>query len=104
MLITKLKLEKIHLNKSLNKIKLSDTDLCTQCNLKEIEDTSHYLLHCPKYKIQRDKLTSNLRKLGINALSINTLLGNPNTNTDTKRKIVKLLIIYLRTTKRLSHQ
>ena len=103
VLITKLKLEKVNLNKYLHKIKLSDTELCTQCNLNDIEDISHYLLHCPKYQVQRDELISNLRKYGVNTLSLNILLGNPNTNTDTKRKIIKLLTIYLRKTKRLSY-
>ena len=102
VIITKLRLEKVHLNKYLNKIKLSDTELCNQCNLDEVEDIEHYLLHCPKYRIQRDTLITNLRKIGINTISINTLLGNPNTNTDTKRKIVKILIMFLRSTKRLT--
>ena len=63
VIITKLRLEKVHLNKYLNKIKLTDTELCNQCNLDEVEDIEHYLLHCPKYRIQRDTLITNLRKL-----------------------------------------
>ena len=56
VIMTKMRLEKVGLNKYLKKINLSPTDLCEQCISGEIEDVTHFLTSCQKYNTQREKL------------------------------------------------
>ena len=98
--MTKLRLEKIKLNKYLNKIGLSPTDLCTQCNSGEVEDTEHFLLTCQKYSAPRNRLILSLQNLGIVRVTLHVLLGAANVDTETKHKITRELEAFIKATNR----
>ena len=100
VIMTKLRLEKIKLNKYLNKIGLSPTDLCTQCNSGEVEDTEHFLLTCQKYSAPRNKLILSLQNLGIVRVTLHVLLGAANVDTETKHKITRELEAFIKATNR----
>ena len=100
VLMTKLRLQKIGLNKYLFTIGRSNTNLCTQCNSGEIEDTDHFLLTCQNYSVPRNRLALSLRNLGINQLTSQNLLGAANVDLEAKIKITKELVIFLKATGR----
>ena len=99
--MTWLRFGKVGLNQYLSRIRISPTDLCTQCNSGEIEDVEHFLLSCRAYDIPRQRLTNSLRILGVNQVSLKSLLGGALLNIDTKLKITHALEIFLRATGRL---
>ena len=39
------------------------TKLCSSCNLNTRENTRHYLLNCPKYKVLRKKMLENISRV-----------------------------------------
>ena len=43
--------------------KLIQSPICTNCNQTEIENIPHFIMHCDKYKIQREIMFSNLTKI-----------------------------------------
>ena len=100
VIMTKLRLRCVNLNKYLFKINASDTNLCTRCNLDEREDIDHYLLHCPSYVQQRSQMTQNLRKIGVHIVTSNILLGSSNHDIDVKKKITGILEKYIVQSKR----
>ena len=99
--LTRLRLGTSALNQHLHKIKRSDTKLCQQCNTNQEENTEHFLLHCGKFTQQRHKMKNEIRKLGINTLNLNLLIGECNTDPQIKKQIIKELILYIKETKRL---
>ena len=99
--MTKLRLEKVGLNKYLQRINLSPTNICEQCNSGEIEDVSHYLLACQKFHTQRTKLFTFMRNNNFNHITINDLLGAANTDTETLKRITYELGIFIQNTKRM---
>ncbi|CAL4058717.1 unnamed protein product, partial [Meganyctiphanes norvegica] len=99
-IMTKMRLEKVGLNKYLQRVNLSPTDLCAQCNSGDIEDVSHYLLYCQKYTAQRYRLFTFMRNIGFPRVTINILLGAAETDSDTKCKITSELGSYILSTNR----
>ena len=97
VIITRLRVGKTLLNKHAHKINRSNTPNCIHCNTEETID--HFILHCHRYYSQRVILKSNLNKIKNNLgnnLSIPFLLGGGNFNDETKNKIHKCLIIFIR--------
>ena len=99
--LTRLKLRGVNLNKYLNRIGASDTDLCQKCTLQQPEDVNHFLIQCPAYRNERDILKNNLRTIGIYNIDTNILLGSSNYEIDIKKIITKELAKFLKATKRL---
>ena len=100
--MTKLRVEKVGLNRYLHNIHLSPTNLCTHCNSGAVEDTEHFLLTCQNYSVPRQQLFSTLNNLGIHTITLNTLLGGSHHDIDTKKRITTALATYLRSTGRLN--
>ena len=76
--MTRLRLRKVNLNKYLQKIGAVDTNLCTRCMQQQVEDVHHFLLQCPAYSVQRNKMRTNLLKMGVTIMNTDTLLGASN--------------------------
>ena len=102
VIMTKLRLGKVGLNKYLHRINLSPTELCNQCNAGEIEDVEHFLLHCQKYNPQRMRLFSFMRSIGFPNVTLNNLLGAANTDIENKKRITMQLATYIKSTDRMS--
>ena len=66
----------IKLNSYLNKIGFVESNLCDTCNQEET--VKHYIQHCKKYNIYRQNLIEKLLKLGVNDLSLTTILSGKN--------------------------
>ena len=84
----------------------SGTCQCNQC----IEDTSHFLLFCPSYTVQRVTLLTYvneiLLKVNLSHLEDHSklyLYGNPSINGLDNKKIILAIIKYIRETRRFSN-
>ena len=93
--MSRLRLERIGLNKYLYKIKFSLTNICSQCNSGAIESVEHFLMFCDKYLPQRYKLFTSLRKIGLKQMTIPSILGGADLNNDDKIKITLELCSFL---------
>ena len=76
------------LNQYLHRFGIEETPECT-CNNGCIESVEHYLLHCPKYDRERDKLR---KEVGIGGLWTEKLLGEP--------EFIEHTLEYIESTKR----
>jgi ribonuclease HI len=61
------------LNQFLHRFGFEDSPMC-ECGNDVIENVQHYLLHCPRYEIQRATL---MKEVGIGGMWIEKLLGYP---------------------------
>ena len=104
VIMTKLRLGKVGLNKYLEMIELSPTDLCENCNSGEVEDINHYLLTCQKFRPQRVKLKTFMNTLVFTQLRTNDLLGAAVADQEDKKKITNELGIYILSTQRFNIQ
>ena len=102
VLITRLRLGKISLNKYLKKIGACETDLCTLCPSGNIEDVDHFLLYCSHFDMQRNVLVVNLRNIGIgvNNITVPVLLGAGDYSLQVKKLITAELGNYIVSTQR----
>ena len=100
VILTRMRLRCVNLNKYLYKINVSETDLCTKCNLQQQEDVDHYLLGCIAFKNQRDTMINNLRHIGVNTISTNILLGSSDYEKGVKIIINREVAKYIKTTER----
>ena len=78
----------IALNDYLNRISKVDSPDCERCSHRET--VLHYLLHCPRYRLQRQRLQMNV---GFTDMRLDALL--------TTRKHLPALMQYISETKRL---
>ena len=99
--MTKMRLEKVGLNKYLKKLELSPTDLCEQCISGKIEDVRHYLTSCQKYNTQREKLYTFMRNNDFRHITVKDLLGSSTRDIDLKKRITLELGIFISSSKRL---
>ena len=97
--MTRLRIGHVGLNGHLKRFNLSDSDLCTTCNV--IEDVPHYLTACRKYIWSRRKLMTNLAKIGVQQPDHRVLLGGGPYPSETQHKIIKLVGDYLDETGRI---
>ena len=87
------------LNAHLFSLHVHDTEQCACGHL--IEDTSHYLLHCPLYGTSREKLFIELRHMDI-GIDIDTLLyGDDSHSFDINRRIFQEVHRFISETGRL---
>lgn len=86
------------LNVNLNRFNLSDTMYCA-CG--EVEDVSHFLLHCPNYELQRRLLVSELGDLGVDPTEKN-ILGGGNFPSAKQNTIVECISKYLLSSGRIN--
>ncbi|KAG0139339.1 hypothetical protein CROQUDRAFT_101707 [Cronartium quercuum f. sp. fusiforme G11] len=65
------------LNANLHRLNLSDTDLCPTCKVPET--TTHFLLYCKRYNVQRRDVQKQAKKAEIktNLYSVNILSDSP---------------------------
>ena len=98
--MTRLRIGHVGLNGHLKRFNLSDSDLCTTCNV--IEDVPHYLTACRKYIWSRRKLMTNLAKIGVQQPDHRVLLGGGPYPSETQHKIIKLVGDYLDETGRIN--
>jgi len=76
---------------------LSESEMCS-CG--QIESVEHYLLLCPNYRHQREKLFKNLRLQKVTP-SLCNLLGGGNFDNSTQNKIVTYIMVYIKETQKL---
>ena len=99
--MTRLRLRCVNLNKYMQRIHIIDSNICTRCNLQQIEDVDHYLLHCPEYEYERDLMKTRLRNYDVTNVNSDILLGSSDHDLNTKNAITRVLGKYLKSTKRL---
>jgi hypothetical protein len=75
-------------NQYLHRFGIEESTMC-ECGNGAIESVQHYLLHCPRYEMQRAKLA---RKVGIGGLWMEKLLGYP--------EMIQSTLEYVRETRR----
>ena len=94
VIINRLRIGHVGLNKYLHRFKMSETEYCQEQTCLDLEITEtieHYLLDCPSYRSYRQTLKQSMLILGIRSFDIKTLLLG---NQDYERKntaIAKLL-------------
>ena len=93
-LLTHLRTGHIQLNSYLFRFNLSDTDLCSFCNV--IEDIEHYLLRCYKYSASRMLLEHDVYRAG-GEMSLSCLLGGDSVGKK-QLKILKATVNYIKNT------
>lgn len=74
VIITRLRIGHTALNYSLYKIGKHDTGKCDNCG--ELETVQHILLECAAYERERQQLSQELGRMGVDTISIKVLLGN----------------------------
>lgn len=99
--IFRLRLGHAGLNSYLYNIRMSDTELCANCGVRDTIE--HYLLDCELYDHQRGvlytEIVTTIRK--IPPLTVKLALGGENFTASMNKKIMKALAKYLETTDRL---
>ena len=96
-----MRLEKVGLNKYLNRINLSPTDICTNCNSGEVEDITHYFFSCQKYTNERARLFNFLTNIGYNQITLKELLGGAEGDPETLQILINSQVaLFIKKTKR----
>ena len=98
---TRMRLNKVGLNKYLYTIGASNTRFCQKCQNYAVEDVNHYLLTCPYYQAARNTMFHNLRIIGINNITSDILLGASEEEPHLKKEITSELTKFLITSRRL---
>ena len=108
-LLTRLRLGFSHLNEHRFRHNFQDcmNPLCS-CSL-DIEDTSHYLLHCRHFSQQRIDLMNSVNSIFRNFVSLSDnnkkdvlLFGEPSSDGNTNKIILEATIIYIKRSERFS--
>ena len=88
------------LNAHLFNLHVVDSSSCNCGHL--VEDTNHYLLHCPLYTLERNILFNNLNLLGCDIITSKTMLnGLSSFNYDNNVKIFEFVFIFIEKSNRL---
>jgi hypothetical protein len=66
----------IKLNRYLNKIGFTTSNLCDTCQQEEIVE--HFLLHCKQYNVYRRNMIDHLLQLGVTDFKLTKLLSGNN--------------------------
>ena len=61
------------LNQYLHRFNMAQQDICNQCGVPET--VHHYLLECNSYRLARDEMKQQLRKIKIYDINMKILLG-----------------------------
>ena len=77
---------------------MKDDPNCPQCNTPET--IKHYLLHCARFNIQREKLKQDLRNVDIHVLEVKILLGGGDFTLQKHKTIIKALAKFIKETRR----
>ena len=86
--IARLRTGHCSLNQYLHRFNIENSSECSCGNGSE-ETVEHYLLHCPNYDKEREKL---FKRVGIDGMWIEKLLGHP--------KLIPKTLEYIKETKR----
>lgn len=73
IVITRLRLGHCLLNKTLKLMGKHQTGLCEECQVEE--SVEHVLIECQRYLEQRGKMSIDLREMGVQELTLKSLLG-----------------------------
>lgn len=73
IVITRLRLGHCLLNKTLKLMGKHQTGLCEECQVEE--SVEHVLIECQRYLEQRGKMSIDLREIGVQELTLKSLLG-----------------------------
>ena len=76
----------------LHRFEMADSPLCVRCSLPETIE--HFIIYCPLYTAQRNKLKSTLLKLKID-FSLSNILGFGSNTKQEKEEILKSFIEFL---------
>ena len=98
------------LNSHRAKINRTISELCETCNVEE--DTEHYLLHCEKYRVQREQLEDQveeiLNRAGLNEvadINLAVLVGMiDKSDRETQNELTGALMEFIRSSKRFNRQ
>ena len=108
-LLTRLRLGFSHLNEHRSRHNFQDymNPLCS-CSL-DIEDTSHYLLHCHHFSQHRIDLMNSVTSIYENFDSLWNnnkkdvhLFGDPSSDGNTNKFVLEAMLLYIKSTERLS--
>ena len=101
VILTRFRMNHTKLNSHMAAKKLLDSPLCTNCNMNIAEGIHHFLLICPGYSQQRQKLRSSLSNLGVVNPTIKDLLGGSDLDPQAKSKITHLVSRFISETGRV---
>ena len=96
--ICRLRLGHVGLNKHLHRVKASPTDLC---NCGQIESVEHFIMFCPLWKSEREKLFKSITSLKVQ-ITLQNILGGGNFDTNTQVGVMHYLGEYLCNTKKIN--
>ena len=94
--LARLRIGHVGLNHHLKRFNMTDSDLCTTCNVPETVD--HFLTQCRKYIWSRRKLITNLARINVLQPDYVTLLGGSTYPSETQLNITKLVAGFLEET------
>ena len=89
-----LKLGCTRLEHHMNKIGIEDSPSCPHCGIPETVD--HFLLQCFRFYSMRTEIEKNSREIGVQDFNTNILLGGSNYKKDTKQKIHKYVLKFIK--------
>ena len=84
----------------MHRFQLSENNLCDQCQVPETVE--HYLLECNKYNQYRAQMITRLNKIQPNQIDLKLLLGGMQNTNSKKKKIIQLLLQYVKDSGRLN--
>ena len=99
VVLCRLRIGHVGLNQYLHRFNMAQQDVCNQCGVTET--VHHYLLECNSYRLARDEMKQQLRKIKIYDISMKILLGGGKYNRFVNRKIVQITAEYIRKTGRM---
>jgi ribonuclease HI len=99
VVLARLRLGHVGVNEYMHRFSMSDSPLCATCNRNETIE--HFMLQCSRYSVGRRKLERTLFGLGIQTLTLRTLLGGGDYSKHIQHLIIKAVTEFLASTGRL---
>ena len=99
----RLRLGRVGVRKYFYRVGLANNAICEYCDDQIEETINHFLFDCEGFRIQRNQMLCNLRKLNINDVTLKVVLGRDQRYSGITMNIFAVLIKYMIETNRLKN-
>uniref|UniRef100_A0A2P2I2N0 Pol-like protein n=2 Tax=Hirondellea gigas TaxID=1518452 RepID=A0A2P2I2N0_9CRUS len=83
----------------LHRFNMRDSNTCQNCN--ETETIEHFLMVCPAYRTQRQRMLNKLRNLNVENITMKLMLGGSDASRAHNKKYVRITAEFIRDSGRL---
>lgn len=94
----RLRIGHVGVGSHLHRFNMQDDHMCNNCGV--VDDVTHFLMECSLYDVDRVEMLFHLGEINVN-LNLKNLLGGGDFDVKTQRRILKILMIYVRATDKL---